>query len=144
MANFGVVQNEHLRQDIGGVLSWEQNIGPRNSGTVYVRSHEYGVQQRIEGFNPATTKLSFLYFGTRERLSVTDTTEGLLISTLPANKSILLVRDVILGYLSGLKLADTLGAQAKESVRTEMLKKLEEQLGGRKIKRMFFTEWVVQ
>lgn len=91
MANFGVVQNEHLRQDIGGVLSWEQNIGPRNSGTVYVRSHEYGVQQRMEGFNPATTKLSFLYFGTRERLSVTDTAEGLLISTLPTNQSILLV-----------------------------------------------------
>jgi len=91
MANFGVVQNEHLRQDIGGVLSWEQNVGPRNDSTVYVRSHEYGVQQRIEGFNPATMKLSFLYFGTRERLSVTDTTEGMLISTLPTNQSILLV-----------------------------------------------------
>jgi hypothetical protein len=90
-ANFGVVQNEHLRQDIGGVLSWEQGIGPRDAGTVYVRSHEYGVRQRIVGFNPATTKLSFLYFGTRERLSVTDTAEGLLISVLPTNQSILLV-----------------------------------------------------
>ena len=91
MANFGVVQNEHLRQDIGGVLSWEQGIGPRDGSTVYLRSHEYGVRQRIEGFNPATMKLSFLYFGTRERLSVTDTAEGLLIAVLPANQSILLV-----------------------------------------------------
>ncbi len=91
MANFGVVQNEHLRQDIGGVVSWEQGIGPRDGNTVYVRSHEYGVRQRIEGFNPATMKLSFLYFGTRERLSVTDTAEGLLISVLPTNQSILLV-----------------------------------------------------
>jgi hypothetical protein len=90
-ANFGVVQNEHLRQDIGGVLSWEQGIGPRHGGTVYVRSHEYGVRQRIEGFNPASMKLSFLYFGSRERLSVTDTAEGLLISVLPTNQSILLV-----------------------------------------------------
>jgi|GEM_PF-1650301 len=91
MANFGVVQNEHLRQDIGGVVAWEQGIGPRDSSTVYVRSHEYGVRQRIEGFNPAAMKLSFLYFGTRERLSVTDTAEGLSISVLPTNQSILLV-----------------------------------------------------
>ena len=35
--NFGIVGNEHLRQDIGGVLSWEQGIGPRQSDTVYVR-----------------------------------------------------------------------------------------------------------
>jgi hypothetical protein len=91
MANFGVVQNEHLRQDIGGVVAWEQGIGPRDGSTVYVRSHEYGVRQRIEGFNPATMKLSFLYFGTRERLSVTDTAEGLSISVLPTNQSILLV-----------------------------------------------------
>ena len=91
MANFGVVQNEHLRQDIGGVVSWEQGIGPRDGSTVYVRSHEYGVQQRIEGFNPATMKLSFLYFGTRERLSLTDTAAGLSISVLPTNQTILLV-----------------------------------------------------
>jgi hypothetical protein len=45
--NFGVVVNEHLRQDIGGVLSWELGVGPRDANTVYVRSHEYGVQERI-------------------------------------------------------------------------------------------------
>ena len=41
--NLGVVCNEHLRQDIGAVLSWEQNIGPWDSSTVYVRSHHFGV-----------------------------------------------------------------------------------------------------
>ena len=89
--NFGVIVNEHLRQDIGGVLSWELGVGPRDANTVYVRSHEYGVQERIENFDPATTKLSFLYFGTRERLSVDDTDEGLLISVEPTGQSVLLV-----------------------------------------------------
>ena len=89
--NFGVIVNEHLRQDIGGVLSWELGVGPRDANTVYVRSHEYGVQERIEDFDPATTKLSFLYFGTRERLSVDDTDEGLLISVEPTGQSVLLV-----------------------------------------------------
>ncbi len=91
VANFGIVNNEHLRQDIGGALSWELGIGTRAPGTVYVRSHEYGVREVIEGFNPATNKLSFLYFGTRERLTVTDTAEGLLISVEPAKQSVLLV-----------------------------------------------------
>lgn len=88
--NYGVVANEHLRQDIGGIVSWEQGIGPREMDTVYVRSHEYGVQEIIEDFNANTDKLSFLYFGTRERLSVEDTDEGLLISVQPTNQSLLL------------------------------------------------------
>ena len=91
IANFGTVQNEHLRQDIGGVLSWERATGPRSADTVYVRSHEYGVQERVVGFNPAVGKLSFLYFGTRERLRVADTAEGLLISVEPTGQSLLLV-----------------------------------------------------
>ena len=85
-----MVANEHLRQDIGGVVSWEQGVGPRESDTVYVRSHEYGVQERVTDFDPETNKLSFLYFGTRERLSVEDTAEGLLISVQPTNQSVLL------------------------------------------------------
>ncbi len=89
--NLGVVVNEHLRQDLGGVLSWEQGVGPREAGTYYVRSHEYGVHEQIEGFDPAVNKLSFLYFGTRERLSVEDTTAGVLISVEPTGQSMLLV-----------------------------------------------------
>ena len=85
--SFGVVGNEHLRQDLGGILSWEKGIGPREAGTVYVRSHEYGVGQVIDGFDPAAQKISFLYFGTRERLSVEDTPDGLVISSLPSGQS---------------------------------------------------------
>ena len=88
--NFGVVGNEHLRQDIGGVVSWEQGVGPREANTVYVRSHEYGVQEQIDDFDPDSMKLSFLYFGTRERLTVEDTAEGILISVKPTDQSILL------------------------------------------------------
>ena len=88
--NLGVVGNEHLRQDIGAVLSWEQNIGAREPGTVYVRSHQFGVQEVINDFDPQTQKLSFLYTGTRERLSVVDTDQGLLIQFEPTNQSVLL------------------------------------------------------
>jgi len=88
--SFGVVGNEHFRQDMGGVLSWEQGVGPRDADTVYVRSHEYGVHEVIDGFDPTTMKISFLYFGTRERLSVEDSTEGLVISSLPTGQSVTL------------------------------------------------------
>ncbi|WP_171095559.1 MULTISPECIES: hypothetical protein [unclassified Ruegeria] len=88
--DFGVVVNEHFRQDMGGVVSWEQGVGPRDANTVYVRSHEYGVHEVIDGFDPTTMKISFLYFGTRERLSVEDTSEGLVISSLPSGQSVTL------------------------------------------------------
>lgn len=90
LENYGIVGNEHLRQDLGGVISWELGVGPREAGTVYVRSHEYGVQERVENFDPAVNKLSFLYFGTRERLSVEDTADGVLISVEPTGQSVLL------------------------------------------------------
>ncbi len=90
MANFGIVGNEHLRQDLGGVMSWELGIGPREADTVYVRSHEYGVSEVIDNFDPGTMKISFLYFGTRERLSVEDTSAGLVISSLPTGQSMTL------------------------------------------------------
>ena len=45
--NFAPVVNEHLRQDIGAVLSWENQTGPAfddadsgSQNTVYIRSHE--------------------------------------------------------------------------------------------------------
>lgn len=95
--NFGIVGNEHFRQDMGGVISWEQGVGPREDDTVYVRSHEYGVHETVDGFDPATMKISFLYFGTRERLNVEDTEAGLEISSMPTGQSM---------TLTGVKLAD--------------------------------------
>ena len=102
--NFAPVGNEHLRADIGGVLSWELQVGqeaywPNAQRTIYIRSHEYGVQERIENFDPTTDKLNFLYLGTRERISATDTDEGLLIAVEPSGQSVLLAgvdsRDLI-------------------------------------------------
>lgn len=95
--SFGVVGNEHLRQDIGAVVSWETGVGPRDADTVYVRSHEYGVHEVVEGFDPGSMTLSFLYFGTRERLTVEDTDDGLVIRSLPTGQSL---------TLAGVRLAD--------------------------------------
>ncbi len=95
--NFGVVGNEHLREDVGGIMSWEKGVGPRDANTVYIRSHEYGVHETINNFDVTKMKISFLYFGTRERLSVKDTAEGLVISSLPTGQSV---------TLTGIKLSD--------------------------------------
>lgn len=86
--NFGVVGNEHFRQDMGGVVSWEQGIGPRDTDTVYIRSHEYGQHEVIDGFDPTSMEISLLYFGTRERLTVEDSAEGLVIASLPSGQSV--------------------------------------------------------
>jgi flagellar basal body-associated protein FliL len=54
------------------------------------------------------------------------------------------IRDSILSHLSGLKLADTLGVAAKDKMRSELMKKLEEIVGEHKVRRMFIQEFVVQ
>jgi hypothetical protein len=90
IGNFGIVGNEHFRQDLGGVMSWELGVGPRDADTVYVRSHEYGKNEVISDFDPNTMKISFLYFGTRERLTVEDTDAGLKIASLPSGQSLTL------------------------------------------------------
>jgi flagellar FliL protein len=59
-------------------------------------------------------------------------------------KSKLAIRDMILSHLSGLKLADTLGAAAKDKLRTDLMAKLEVIVGPHKVRRMFFQEFVVQ
>ena len=97
MDNFAIVGNEHFRQDIGGVMSWELGVGPRERDTVYVRSHEYGVHETVHNFDPKSMKISFLYFGTRERLTVEDTDNGLKIWSMPSGQSL---------TLTGVKKAD--------------------------------------
>lgn len=59
-------------------------------------------------------------------------------------KSKQLVRDMILSHLSGLHLKDTLGSEAKDHIRTDVMAKLEKMLGANKIRRLFFSEFVVQ
>lgn len=89
-SNFAPVGNEHLRGDIGGVFSWEKGIGPAfdpgnpdRESTVYIRSHERDSVTTIENFDPVTDKINFLYFGTRERLSVMNEGSDLVISSEP-------------------------------------------------------------
>jgi flagellar FliL protein len=59
-------------------------------------------------------------------------------------KSKQLVRDTILSHLSGLKLKDTLGAEAKDKIRNDLTSKLTKLIGPDKIRRMFFQDFVVQ
>jgi flagellar protein FliL len=59
-------------------------------------------------------------------------------------KSKQLIRDTILSHLSGLHLADTLGAAAKDKLRTDVVAKLENIVGPKKVRRIFFQEFVVQ
>ena len=54
------------------------------------------------------------------------------------------IRDAILSHLSGLKLADTLGARAKDRLRSDVMDKLVEIVGEHKVRRMFIQEFVVQ
>jgi flagellar protein FliL len=61
---------------------------------------------------------------------------------LDKNKQV--IRDAVLSYLSSLKLADTLGAEAKDKMRADVMKKIEEIVGEHKVRRLFFQEFVVQ
>jgi flagellar FliL protein len=55
-----------------------------------------------------------------------------------------LVRDDVLGYLSGLHVKDTLGSDGKDKIRKDLLAALDKDLGAGKVRRMFFNEFVVQ
>ena len=59
-------------------------------------------------------------------------------------KSKQVIRDMILSHLSGLKLADTLGAAAKDKLRTDLMTKLDAIVGPHTVRRMFFQDFVVQ
>jgi flagellar FliL protein len=59
-------------------------------------------------------------------------------------KSKELVRDAVLSYLSGLHVKDTLGAEAKDKIRQELLARISKLLGPDKVRRMFFQDFMVQ
>lgn len=54
------------------------------------------------------------------------------------------VRDVILSHLSGLHLKDTLGAEAKDRIRQDLIAKITKLVGPDKVRRLFFADFVVQ
>ena len=59
-------------------------------------------------------------------------------------KSKQVIRDEVLSYLSGLHVKDTLGATAKDTIREELMKRMQAVVGEHKIRRMFFQEFMVQ
>jgi flagellar FliL protein len=54
------------------------------------------------------------------------------------------VRDDVLRYLSGLTVQDTQGETGKSKIQEAIIARIDKQLGGGKVKRLFFTEFVVQ
>ena len=60
------------------------------------------------------------------------------------DKSKQIVRDAILKYLSGLHVKDTLGSEAKDKIRKDLIAEVENVVGKDKVHRMFFQEFVVQ
>jgi flagellar FliL protein len=55
-----------------------------------------------------------------------------------------LIRDTILSHLSGLHLKDTLGAEAKDKIRQDVMAKISKLVGPEKVRRLFFQDFVVQ
>ena len=94
--NFLPIANDHLREDIGGALTWERGEAQLIPNTVYVRSHEEGLRETVD-FSPVTDKISFLFYGSREQLNIQDAPEGIELSNTGTGQSIV---------LKGAKIAD--------------------------------------
>jgi flagellar FliL protein len=82
--------------------------------------------------------------GTSRYLKITLQLELLPEAELVITKSKELIRDAILSYLSGLHVKDTLGADAKDKIRQDLMAKVSKLLGPEKVRRMFFQDFVVQ
>jgi flagellar protein FliL len=54
------------------------------------------------------------------------------------------VRDEILRFLSGMTVNDTLGEQNKARMQADLVGRIDRLLGGGRVRRIFFTEFVVQ
>jgi len=59
-------------------------------------------------------------------------------------KNKLIIHDDVLGYLSGLHVAETLGAASKDHIRTELAERIGKVIGEGRVRRIVFTEFVVQ
>lgn len=68
--------------------------------------------------------------------------DGGAVKVFDKNKT--LVRDEVLGYLSGLTVASTLGADNKNQIRSELERRVAELIGKERVRRIVFAEFVVQ
>lgn len=64
------------------------------------------------------------------------------VKVLEKNKTI--IHDDVLGYLSGLKVSETLGAANKDHIRSELVERMGKVVGEDRVRRIVFTEFVVQ
>lgn len=54
------------------------------------------------------------------------------------------VRDQVLRYLSSLSVADTLGETGKTKIQQEIMTRIDKELGGGRVRRLYYTDFVVQ
>jgi flagellar basal body-associated protein FliL len=54
------------------------------------------------------------------------------------------IRDEVLRQLSSLTVKDTLGVEGKEKIQVALTQKVDKLLGGNRVRRLFFNEFVVQ
>ena len=87
--SFTPIENDHLRQCLSGALAWEQGVTAAPN-TVYARSHELGQIDRV-AFNPATDKVDFRYYGSREQISMSDGAEGVIIANAGTGQALILL-----------------------------------------------------
>ncbi len=77
--NFAPISDAHLQQDLSAALAWEDGSGLVRPNTVYIRSHEEGLEESVD-FDPATDKISFFYLSVRGdgglNFAVEETAEG--------------------------------------------------------------------
>jgi flagellar FliL protein len=59
-------------------------------------------------------------------------------------KDKLAIRDELLRYLSGLTVEETMGEDGKDKIQKELIARVDKELGGGKVRRCFFTEFVIQ
>ncbi|MEL6919615.1 MAG: Calx-beta domain-containing protein, partial [Pseudomonadota bacterium] len=62
--NFAPIADSHLQQDLSAALAWDDGSGLVRPDTVYVRSHQQGLEQIVD-FEPVTDKISFFYLSVR-------------------------------------------------------------------------------
>lgn len=62
--SFAPIADAHLQQDLSAALAWADGSGLVRANTVYVRSHEAGLEEVVD-FDPATDMISMFYLSVR-------------------------------------------------------------------------------
>ncbi|MDA4845134.1 glycosyl hydrolase family 18 protein [Hoeflea poritis] len=119
--NFAPINDAHLQQDMSAILAFENGSGLVRPNTVYIRSHEEGLEEIVD-FNPATDKISFFYLSVRgdgqRNFAVEDTDEGARFYN-PLTGQSLTLRDVSFSELDSSHF-EWRASQLEDSIATRM------------------------